>query len=88
MADEIFTEPAESTDEWVDVRMTDPDEGEWDVDVVVMDGTVQYIDLRLQPNLLADFVDCLVADLSEERAKRVLANLADRRNLDLTVQDE
>lgn len=88
MADEIFTEPAESTDEWVDVRMTDPDEGEWDVDVVVMDGGVQYLDLRLQPELLADFVDCLVADLSADRAKSVLADLADRRDLDLTVQDE
>lgn len=33
MTDEIFTEPEDTADEWVDIRMTDPEEGEWDVDL-------------------------------------------------------
>jgi citrate lyase beta subunit len=49
MTDETFTEPADTTDEWVDVRMTDPDEGEWDIDLVV-DGRVSYVTLRSARN--------------------------------------
>ena len=43
MSEEIFTEPEETTENWVDVRMTDPEEGEWDVDFVVVDGQVNYV---------------------------------------------
>ena len=36
------TAPSESSafvgDEWVDIRMTDPEASEWEVDTVVLDG--------------------------------------------------
>lgn len=82
MTDEVFTEPEETSEEWVDVRMTDPDEGEWDIDVVVIDGQVQYVDLRIRPELLDEFVGCLIDDVGEERAEAVLTRLADRESLD------
>lgn len=44
MTDDVFTEPDDTTDGWVDVRMTDPDAGEWDIDVVVADGRVEFVD--------------------------------------------
>jgi len=44
MTGETFTEPEESRENWIDVRMTDPDEGEWDIDVVVVDGQVEDVD--------------------------------------------
>jgi hypothetical protein len=83
MTDETFTEPEDTTDEWVDVRMTDPDEGEWDVDLVVVDGRVSYVDLRIRPELLAAFVDCLIDDLDTERARSLLTATAERRGIDL-----
>lgn len=81
MTDEVFTD-AGADEEWVDVRMTDPDEGEWDVDVVVAGGQVKYVDLRVKPELLASFVECLVDDLGSRRAERILSAVADRRGLD------
>lgn len=83
MTDEVFTDPDEDADEWVDVRMTDPDEGEWDVDVVVVGGQVEYVDLRIRPELLAEFVDCLVDDVGDERARAILTDVADRNGVDL-----
>lgn len=81
MSDDVFGD-AEGTDgEWADVRMTDPEEGEWDVDVVVMDGRVEYVDLRVDADLLAGFVACLVDDVGDERAAEVLAAVADRRGV-------
>lgn len=83
MGDDVFTEPDEPTDEWVDVRMTDPDEGEWDIDVVVADGRVEFVDLRVRPALLEGFIECLVDDVADERAKAILAETASRRGIDL-----
>ena len=87
MSDDVFTDPenADAPDEsWVDVRMTEPEAGEWNVDAVVVDGQVQYVDLHVRPDLLADFIDCLVDDVGRERARTVLADVADRHGLDLS----
>ena len=84
MEEESFTEPEETHDDWIDVRMTDPDEGEWDVDLVVVDGRVEYVDLRIKAELLAAFVDCLVEDVAEERAEAILAAVAERNGIDLS----
>lgn len=88
MADEIFTKPDDTSENWVDVRMTDPDEGEWDVDFVVVDGQVNYVDLRIQPGHLTGFVDCLLSDVDGERASRILSELVERRDIDLHTQTE
>lgn len=88
MTDEIFTEPEESADEWVDIRMTDPEEGEWDVDLVVVDGQVNYVDLRIRPELVAAFVECLIDDIDGDRAGRVLTKLAERKNIDLPARSD
>jgi hypothetical protein len=77
-----FTDPDEPSD-WVDVRMTDPQAGEWDVDFVVADGRVEYVDLRVRPALLTGFVDCLVDDMDDDRARQTLRRLAERRGIDL-----
>ena len=82
MTADPFTDPDDPADEWVDVRMTDPDAGEWDVDVVVADGRVEYIDLRVRPELLADFVACLIEDVDDARGSAVLADVADDQDLD------
>lgn len=82
MSDEVFEDAGETGEEWVDVRMTDPEEGEWDVDVVVMDGRVEYVDLRVKSELLAGFVECLVDDVGEARAESVLSAVADRRGVE------
>ena len=84
--------PSESSafvgDEWVDIRMTDPEAGEWEVDTVVVDGRVQYVDLRIRPELLDSFVDCLVDDVGDERAREILEAVAERRGFeDLTTVD-
>jgi len=76
MTDELFTDPEEGHEEWVDVRMTDPDAGEWDVDMVVVGGKVEYVDLRIRPELLGDFVECLADDVGDDRAERLASRLA------------
>ncbi|MBX0286939.1 hypothetical protein [Haloarcula salinisoli] len=86
--DDVFTEPDDTTDEWVDVRMTDPDAGEWDIDVVVAEGQVEFVDLRIEPALLSGFIDCLVDDLGETRAREILAAVARRQGLDLAEDSE
>jgi len=83
MTDETFTEPNESAEDWVDVRMHDPGESEWEVDMVVVEGEVEYVDLRVRPELLGDCFACLVEDVGHERAGRVLAAAAERRGIDL-----
>jgi hypothetical protein len=88
MTDEIFTEPEETAEDWVDVRMTNPEEGEWDVDFVVVDGRVNYVDLRIRPELLAGFVECLIDDIGSDRASRLLTEMAERKDLDLTTPTE
>ncbi|MFC7154290.1 hypothetical protein ACFQPA_02315 [Halomarina halobia] len=62
-------------DDWVDVRMTDPEAGEWDVDVVVLDGAVTYVDLRIRPSLLGSFVRCLLEDADAATAREVVEGL-------------
>lgn len=86
MTDEIFTEPEDTTDEWVDIRMTDPEEGEWDVDFVVVDGQVNYVDLRIRPELLAAFVECLIDDVDHDQASSILTAMAERKDIDLHTQ--
>lgn len=88
MTDEIFTEPEETAEEWVDVRMTNPEEGEWDVDFVVADGQVNYVDLRIRPELLAGFVDCLIDDIEDDRARRILTEMAAQQDIDLDEQPD
>lgn len=83
MTDEIFTEPEDAHEEWVDVRMTDPDEGDWDIDVVVVDGQVEYADLRIRPELLGDFMGCFIDDVGDERAAAILRQMAERKGLDI-----
>lgn len=79
---------ASREDEWVDIRMTDPEAGEWEVDTVVLDGRVQYVDLRIRPELLASFVDCLVADVDDDQARDVLETVARRQEIkELVVSD-
>lgn len=85
MTDDVFTAPDGTADELVDVRMTEPDHGEWDVDVVVAGNRVEYVDLRIQPELVGGFVDCLLADVDDDRAASVLRGAADRRGIDLGV---
>ncbi|WP_058993388.1 hypothetical protein [Haloarcula sp. CBA1127] len=84
MADnDVFTETDEPAESWVDVRMTDPDEGEWDVDVVIAEKQVEYVDLRIRPALLEGFLDCLFDDLTDERAQSLLAATMERQGIDL-----
>jgi hypothetical protein len=78
----VFEEPEERADSWVDIRMTEPDKGEWDVDVIVVDGAVEYVDLRIKPELLASFIDCLVEDVPENRARDVLSTVAERHGIE------
>ena len=82
MTDDVFTDTGEANDEWVDVRMTDPDAGGWDVDVVVAGGRVAFVDLRIRPALLAGFLDCLVADLGERRARDIVAEVARKQGFE------
>lgn len=65
-----------SSADWVDVRMTDPEEGEWAVDSVIFDGRLEYLDLRVRRDLLASFVACLLDDLDDSAAETVLAEAA------------
>ena len=95
MSDDVFTDPDEaerpadandrdaSTDDWADVRMTEPEAGEWNVDAVVVDGRVEYVDLQIRPDLLAGFVGCLLDDVGAERAERILEAVADDRDLNV-----
>ena len=80
---ETFTDPDDASEGWVDVRMTDPDAGEWDIDAVVVDGRVEYVDLRIKPKHLSAFVECLVEDVGDDRAREILADVADRNDIDL-----
>lgn len=87
---DVFTDPDDTTDEWVDVRMTDPDAGEWDIDVVVAEGRVEFVDLRIRPALLAGFIDCLVDDVAATRAREILAETARKHGIevgDLTTEE-
>jgi hypothetical protein len=83
MSEKVFTGPDTTLKECIDVHLTDPDEGEWDIDVVVAHGKVEYVDLRIKPEFLSDFVDCLISDVGEQRASSILASIADRNGLDL-----
>jgi hypothetical protein len=76
-----YAAAAQADGEWADVRMTDPQEGEWDVDVVVADGEVAYVDLRVAEDHLEAFVECLLSDVSDETAARVLERVGERRGV-------
>lgn len=88
MTGSAFTAPETTNDEWVDVRMTDPDHGEWDIDVVVAGGRVEYVDLRLKPELLGGFIGCLLDDVTDDRAESILQTIADRRGMALGTDSE
>lgn len=88
MSEEIFTEPEETTEDWVDVRMTNPEEREWDVDFVVVDGQVNYVDLRIRPELLRGFVACLIDDVGDDHAGSILADIAEENDLNLDSHSE
>lgn len=75
-ATESGAEGVPTAEEWVDVRMTDPEEGEWTVDAVVIDGRAEFVDLRVRRDLLASFVACLLDDLDDAAAEGVLAEAA------------
>lgn len=80
--DDVLAESDDTTDERVDVRMTDPDAGEWDIDVVVAEGRVEFVDLRIRPALLAGVIDCLVDDVDETRARKILAEAARKQGIE------
>lgn len=75
MSADAFREPEEPADNWADVRMTDPEIGEWDLDAVVLEGQVEYVDLRVQPSLLGAFMECLLEDASRDRTAAILQRL-------------
>ncbi|WP_254545191.1 hypothetical protein [Halomarina pelagica] len=79
-------ENVSNADEWVDVRMTNPEEGEWNVDVVVLDGAVTYVDLRIRPTLLRPFVACLLEDVGTATAREVIEGLAEEFARDETEE--
>lgn len=87
MGDGVFTETDESADEWVDVRMTDPEEGEWDIDAVIAEGRVEFVDLRIRPALLEGFIECLIDDVADERAKDILSETANRQGFEFDLDD-
>lgn len=87
-ADRPIENRESSGDGWVDVRMNDPDAGEWDIDVVVVDGRVEYADLRIRRELLASFVDCLIDDVDASNARRVLSTVAENHGIDLPSETD
>lgn len=46
--------------------------------MAVAEGRVEFVDLRIQPALLEGFIQCLVDDVAEERAKESIAAAANR----------
>ena len=68
--------------------MTDPEEGEWTVDSVVLDGRMAYLDLRVRRDVLASFVACLMDDLDKSAAETVLAEAADLIGVESCVETE
>ena len=88
MSDDRFTTPDEASGDWVDVRMQDPDEGEWELDAVVLDGQVEYVDLRIRPELLTSFVGCFVEDLDDAESRTMLSTLAARHDIEVTGKAE
>ncbi|WP_424019866.1 hypothetical protein ACOZ4N_10450 [Halorientalis pallida] len=66
-----------TTDEWVDIRMTDPEEGEWELDAVVVDGRTEHVELRVREDLVAAFVECLADDLSRSQRAALLDRLSE-----------
>jgi hypothetical protein len=81
MPNEIFTDPETPAEEWADIRMTDPEAEEWDVDFVVAGGEVGYVDLRIRPELLTSFIGCLIDDVDDDQAGAILADVAERKNV-------
>ena len=45
--------------------------------------TIEFVDLRIEPALLAGFIDCLVDDVADTRAGAILAEAAKRQGVDL-----
>ncbi|WP_336000065.1 hypothetical protein [Halorientalis halophila] len=68
--------------EWVDVRMTDPDQGEWELDAVVVDGRTEHVELRVRADLVESFVTCLTEDLPKSRIRDIRAKLGAAAGMD------
>lgn len=88
MPNEIFTDPESATERWASIRMTEPSEKEWDVDFVVAGGQVEYVDLRVRPELLTPFVARLLDDVDAETARTILSDVADRNEIDLLEEHD
>lgn len=58
------------------------------MDFVVVDGQVNYVDLRIRPELLDGFIECLIDDLGKDRTSRMLTEIAERKHIDLSTQPE
>lgn len=67
------------------MQTTDPGVGEWEIDavVVVVDRRVEYVDPRIEPELLAGFLACLLGDVDDDRAAAILSRVCERRGLDV-----
>jgi hypothetical protein len=76
-----------TADEWVDIRMTDPEEGEWELDAVVVDGRMEHVDLRVREDLVASFVECLADDLSRSQRAALLDRLSEEGADDVDADD-
>jgi hypothetical protein len=76
-----------TTDEWVDIRMTDPEAGEWELDAVVVDGRMEHVDLRVREDLVASFVECLAEDLSRSQRAALLDRLSEEGADDVDADD-
>lgn len=83
MVEDVFRDAEDSGDEWADVRMVDPTEGEWDIDLIVGGGQVEYVDLRIKAELLVEFIDCLVEDVGHEQAGRILSEVVKRSDVEI-----
>lgn len=83
MVEDIFKDGEDSGEEWADVRMVDPTEREWDIDLIVDGGHVEYVDLRIKAELLVEFIDCLIEDVGHERAGRILSEVVERSDADI-----
>jgi hypothetical protein len=81
---QAFEDTEAAAEEWVDVRMTEPHVGEWDIDVVVANGQVEYVDLRVHPDQISAFLACLVGDVPDQEARTLLTTVAEDLGVDLS----
>lgn len=88
MSENVFVNPDSQAEKWADIRMTDPEKDEWDVDVVIVNGQVEYVDVRVRPSLLGEFMECLLDDVDDERAATILENITPQQEPDPEVDTD